>query len=152
VDEENYFISIADVDNDGISEFFYSRQDTIVCVNYNGTLRWKSDRLNEEGGYVVNLADFNGDGIPEAYKGNNIVNAQTGKLLVNSNGSGGCNLYAFNGDCSISHTIAADLRPSPGLELAAGNTVYEVNITEHQWHHRKFNDRLSMRIVLFGMA
>ena len=129
VDAENYFISIADVDNDGISEFFYSRQDTIVCVNFDGTVRWKSDRLNEEGGYCVNLADFNGDGIPEVYKGNNIVNARTGKLLVNSNGSGGCNRYGQFGDCGISHTIAADLLPSAGLELAAGNTVYEVNIT-----------------------
>ncbi len=128
VDEENLFISIADVDDDGVAEFFYCRQDTIVCVNYDGTLRWKSDRLNEEGGYVVNLADFNGDGIPEAYKGNNIVNARTGKLLVKGSSGGGCNQY-FNGDCSISHTIAADLRPSPGLELAAGSTVYEVNIT-----------------------
>jgi|GEM_PF-1441030 len=129
VDAENYFVSIADVDNDGIAEFFYSREDTIVCVNFDGTLRWKSDRLNEAGGYIVNIADFNGDGIPEAYKGNNIVNARTGKLLVNANGSGGCNYYSFGGDCSISHTIAADLLPSAGLELAAGNTVYEVSIT-----------------------
>jgi gliding motility-associated-like protein len=129
VSAENYFVSIADVDNDGIAEFFYCRADTIVCVNFDGTLRWKSDRLNEAGGYIVNIADFNGDGIPEVYKGNNIVNARTGKLLVNSNGSGGCNYYSFGGNCSISHTIAADLLPSPGLELAAGNTVYEVNIT-----------------------
>lgn len=128
VDEENYFVSVADIDRDGLSEFFYSRADTIVCVNNNGTLRWKSDRLNEDGGYVVNLADFNGDGIPEAYKGNNIVNAQTGRLLVNGNSGGGCNEYQ-NTACDISHTIAADLRPANGLELAAGNTVYEVEIT-----------------------
>lgn len=127
VTAENYFVSIADVDHDGLAEFFYSRQDTIVCVNNNGTLKWKSDPLNEDGGYCVNLADFNADGIPEVYKGNNIVNALTGKLLVNGNAGGGCNMYT-NSACDISNTVAADLRPANGLELAAGNTVYEVVI------------------------
>lgn len=128
IDGEARFISIADVNSDGVGEYFFSRLDTLICMSYDGATLWKSDRLNTDNGYAINLADFNGDGIPEVYRGNNIVNAQTGKLLVRGNGGSGCNFYQdFNG-CDFNHTIAADVLPAPGLELAAGNTVYEVNI------------------------
>ncbi len=128
IDGEARFVSIADVNGDGIGEYFFSRLDTLICMSYDGATLWKSDRLNTDNGYAINLADFNGDGIPEVYRGNNIVNAQTGRLLVNGNGGSGCNYYQdFNG-CDFNHTIAAELLPATGLELAAGNTVYEINI------------------------
>ena len=129
INGEGFWTSIADVDNDGTAEFFVARLDTLICIRYDGTILWKSDRLNTDMGYTINIADFNGDGIPEVYRGNTIVNARTGKLLVTGNAGKGCNLYEVEGDCYITHSIAADLLPSPGLELAAGNTVYQVNIT-----------------------
>ena len=126
---EGIFVSMADVDADGLAEFFFTRGDTIICMRQNGTALWKSDRDNNAVGYLVNLADFNGDGIPEVYRGSTIFNARTGKMLAQGNSGSGCNLYQAVGDCGVAHSIAADLLPSPRLELAAGNTVYQINIT-----------------------
>ena len=127
--DEGLFVSMADVDLDGLAEFFFTRQDTVVCMRQNGSVMWKSDRDVNSVGYLVNLADFNGDGIPEVYRGNTIYNARNGKMLVTGNDGAGCNLYQVAGDCGVAHTIATDLLPSPGLELAAGNTVYQITIT-----------------------
>jgi hypothetical protein len=72
------------------------------------------------------LADFNQDGWPEVYIHNEIYNAQTGNRLVN----GGQNGIGKN-PISSSQSIAADFIPSsPGLELAAGFSIYEVEIND----------------------
>jgi len=132
---KNYYdyahLTIGDIDRDGSSEIFCKDWDTISCFNINGSLRWVSDKLNMGRGFLLELADFNGDGMAEIYSGNNIVNTENGKLLINSPLSAGCNI--INGaqftTCSANHSIAADLLPAPGLELAAGNIVYEVSIS-----------------------
>ncbi len=125
------FLSMGDIDRDGSAEIFCKIWDTLFCYNTNGTRRWVSDRLNIGEGDIVNITDFNGDGVAEVYSGNNIVNAENGKLLLNSLLSAGCNIPngALFTTCAYNHSIAADLLPSPGLELAAGNIVYEIVIT-----------------------
>jgi gliding motility-associated-like protein len=130
-------VAIADVDNDQVPELFnttsYSSssawQRRLVCLNLDGTIRWVSDdycvdknRQLCEGN--IGFADFNQDGIPEVYVGNRIFNARTGVKL------------ADGGDFGIGYTrsfgvaVAAQLDEDPSdLELAAGYTIYKVNIT-----------------------
>ncbi|MCB0521621.1 MAG: gliding motility-associated C-terminal domain-containing protein [Lewinellaceae bacterium] len=124
----NSLLSMADVNLDGSAEFFEWRYDTVYCYNINGGLLWKSDKLKDYRGTLVNICDFNADGIPELYAGDEILNAQNGKKLVSGNNGGGCNYYNAFEPCVLKHSIAADLLPAPGLELAAGNTVYQVTI------------------------
>ncbi len=128
--DETYgnIISIADTDFSGGAEIFSLHFDKIYCHRDDGTLLWESEQLKDYRGTLVNIADFNGDGIPELYVGDEIFNSQTGKLLFSGNMSLGCNYYGGATPCIRKHTIAVDLLPSPGLELAAGNTVYQVEI------------------------
>lgn len=122
-------ISFADCDKDSFAEFYYTALDSIVCLNFDGLLKYKSKKLPLPNGFLLNIADFNGDGKSELYLGNLILNAETGKVLLDGkNGSRGCNLGNIFSDCFLNHTIAADLLPTPGLELACGNTVYSIFI------------------------
>lgn len=137
-------IAIADIDGDGFAEIFVASVDHIsnpigdrrylYCYNHDGTLRWKS---NEQYGYNPNarfgssigLADFNRDGIPEIYIYNQIFNAQTGVKLVEGGNESGLAIMTTESWGAIANPVAADLTLHPGLELACGNTVYEVTIT-----------------------
>ncbi len=126
--------AIADVNKDGIGEIFIHNIDdtSLLCYDYQGNLIWRSDKIpyfNKT--IMINLADFNSDGIPEIYFGNTILNATTGKLLAQGNIGFGANMYNdLNYDIyHIFHSVAGDfLQDNPGLELAAGNTVYKVNL------------------------
>jgi hypothetical protein len=121
-------IAIADVDGDGQAEIFSRIVDTVYCLGSDGQLRWRSDPVPVRSGLaMLGLADFNGDGRPELYISDLILDARTGRLLANGGAGRGCMFDQF-GNCSASNPVAADLLPSPGLELAAGNVVYEVNI------------------------
>ncbi len=88
--------------------------------------------------FTVSLADFNYDGTPEVYVGNEIYNALTGQRIA----TGGTNsIGSWNqGEFSTSYhvmavTVAVDVLPDnacancSGLELVAGNQVYAVNIS-----------------------
>lgn len=137
-------IAIADIDGDGFVEIFVASVDHIsnpvgdrrylYCYNHDGTLRWKS---NEQYGYFPNarfgssigLADFNSDGIPEVYVFNQIFNAQTGVKLVEGGNESGLAIMSTEIFGAMANPVAADLTSSAGLELACGNTVYEVTIT-----------------------
>ncbi len=140
--------AIADVEGDGHAEIFVatSRRNNnggdiqrLICYAYNAGTglyeeKWKS---NVEYGYAayqaapnVSLADFNGDGIAEVYCLNQIFNAETGVLLAQggaNNNMGWSNTTAP--EVGFFMTVAADLTPSPGLELVAGTQIYDVTIT-----------------------
>jgi gliding motility-associated-like protein len=123
------FLAISNMDAVGGSEIYALAFDTIKAFSNNGVLLWKSDKLEDNDAIAVNIADFNSDGIPELYAGNEIFNSTNGKKLANGTAGAGCTWYLTNlNPCNLKHTIAADLLPSPGLELAAGNTVYQVSI------------------------
>lgn len=137
-------IAIADVDGDGFAEIFVASVDHtsnpvgdrrfLYCYNHDGTLRWKS---NEQYGYFPNarfgsslgLADFNQDGIPEIYVYNQIFNARTGVKLVEGGNESGLAIMSTESFGAMANPVAADLTSHPGLELACGNTVYEIVIT-----------------------
>ncbi len=129
--------AIADVDNDQSPELFnttrYSAgtllQRRIVCIDLDGTIRWVSDdycvdknRQLCEGN--IGFADFNQDGKPEVYVGNRIFNALTGVKLVDGGD------FGIGQDQSFGVSVAAQLDSNPSdLELAAGYTIYKVQIT-----------------------
>ena len=132
------FLSIADVDRDGKSEIFVPINNSwminIVCYDYLGNKLWKSPEIRHylnDGAYnvyIANITDFNGDMIPEIYIGSVILNAQTGNILVVGNEGKGSNFPGTKYYIQNCASVAADLLDSPGLELAAGNTVYKVTI------------------------
>lgn len=124
-------LAIADTDNDGFGEIYVTPNDgNLYCYEHNGT---------SKAGFAVNnigftetapgIADFNGDGVPEVYIGNQIFHSQTGALIA----SGGSGSKGQNRNFAW-HPVAVDLLPDglcpdcSGLELACGNTVYTVDI------------------------
>lgn len=141
INHYNTFV-VADIDNDGnleviiasLNENYNSPELSrrLICYDLEGNIRWISDEPfgenNSNGSFTryggLAIADFNGDGIPEVYIHNKIYNAQTGTLLIDGGSNGkGINNYSY------SYTIAVDIDPnSQGLELAAGYTIYNVEI------------------------
>ena len=137
-------IAIADVDGDGFGEIFIASIDHtdndladrryLYCYEHTGALKWKS---NVQYGYAgtarfgssLGLADFNYDGIPEVYVYNQVFNALTGVFLVEGGVAGGKAIMTNQPWGDVANPIAANLTTSAGLELACGNTVYNVTIT-----------------------
>ena len=87
--------------------------------------------------FTVSLADFNYDGVPEIYVGNDIFNAQTGTKIATggANSIGSWNAGEFTTSYHVmAVSVAVDVLPDAacadcsGLELVAGNQVYSVNI------------------------
>lgn len=71
-------------------------------------------------------ADINQDGISEIYSRGAVFN-ENGVLLFDG-GTFGCNYIGFFGQCVGGHSIVADFLDSDGLELAAGNKVFSIQL------------------------
>lgn len=141
----NYF-ALADINFDGLAEIVVATANDsqnpsnlrgrLVCYDSFGNRLWISN--DTYGDFTGSLgsggspafADFNQDGIPEVYIYNEIFNAQTGVKLAEGGFNGiGQASRSFNA-YSYSTTIAADLDDDVNtLELAAGYSVYKVEIT-----------------------
>ena len=137
-------VAIADIDGDGFGEIFIASIDHtdnaladrryLYCYEHTGALKWKS---NVQYGYAgtarfgssLGIADFNYDGIPEVYVYNQVFNALTGVLLVEGGALGGKAIMTNQPWGDVANPIAANLTTSAGLELACGNTVYDIVIT-----------------------
>ena len=87
--------------------------------------------------FTVSLADFNYDGVPEIYVGNDVFNAQTGTKIATggANSIGSWNAGEFTTAYHVmAVSVAVDVLPDAacadcsGLELVAGNQVYSVNV------------------------
>jgi gliding motility-associated-like protein len=77
--------------------------------------------------FIPSLADINGDGVPEVIIGTTIINADNMTILAKGDDMQGCQDASYN-ECSRGRTIVGDYLPSSGLELAAGNIVYDIEI------------------------
>jgi uncharacterized repeat protein (TIGR02543 family) len=75
---------------------------------------------------IINIVDFNHDGIPEVYTGNRIFSLETGELLCKDDNNNTGVLYHNGGDASM----AADIVSGGNLELCAGTQIYSVNIPQ----------------------
>lgn len=133
-----------DVDADGSPDIFIltegfgsnpgNLKSKIICYNSFGQIKWISDKrvdlniIDEKMGCLA-LADFNQDGIPEIYIRNKIFNAQTGVQLAEG-GNNGIGMKQNSNYNPFPITIAAQLdNDTTDLELAAGYTIYKVNLT-----------------------
>jgi uncharacterized repeat protein (TIGR01451 family) len=141
-------VAIADVTGDGQGEILMKASHNLivpaayrgrlVAYRNDGTELWVSnaryDYNNDEAntnndrrsGHALSIADFNGDGVPEVFIGNQIFNARTGVRLAArpATDSAGCVV-----DCIQGATVAVDMDDDGLLELVAGNVVYKVTIT-----------------------
>ncbi|MFZ1705107.1 MAG: gliding motility-associated C-terminal domain-containing protein [Saprospiraceae bacterium] len=137
--------AVADVDSDGYPEIIIATADEnanasalrrrLICYDAFGNVVWVSNTTygNYAGGTQYGaspaFADFNQDGIPEVYIYNEVFNALNGVKLTDGGYAGlGSVITSFN-SYAYATTIAADLDDNPNdLELAAGYTIYQVNI------------------------
>lgn len=137
-------ISMGDVNANGNVEVLMVGNDQFLyCYQIStGSLLWTSSDTvsdNEDGPFI---ADFNQDGNPEVYAGNQIFNGATGVQLVQApNGAldpmgrvacGVCLSVAY-GVWGPAYPIAVDALPDAacadcqGLELVTGNTIFAVS-------------------------
>ena len=141
--------ALADVDGDGMAELFAMqgggnpRLTRFDWVAGNLVETWESSTqvrayTTDAGlGFAPALADFNQDGRPEVYIGNQIFDSQTGLELANggTNNQGITEVGTFIQLSSV--VVAADVLAPPeclpcrGLELVAGNQVYAVQINSY---------------------
>ncbi|TNE81799.1 MAG: hypothetical protein EP332_02305 [Bacteroidetes bacterium] len=152
---------IADADRNGYGEFYYitawntpgGDDRKLVCYAYNPTtkvfdLKWKSNvkigNSNDGVFYSPEIADFNQDGTPELYVGNQVFNSQNGNQICNgglSNSKGWSYCEPFHPaafsvafDALSPNTVLPSTgnpcgAPCNGLELIAGNVVYTVDVS-----------------------
>ncbi|MEM7035738.1 MAG: Ig-like domain-containing protein [Bacteroidota bacterium] len=133
-------VAIADIDNDGFGEIVIiadggsGRQ--MICYEHTGTQKWISSFgvgfSVDDDRWTPGIADFDEDGNPEIYAGNQVYSGVTGALRASAGPS------ASRGASPVSpneaFSVAADVLPDPacadcqGLELVCGNTVFSVNL------------------------
>ena len=118
-------VAIGNINFDS-AKVFYALLDNISNYSSSLNLELNSDNVSNPNNSSINLADLNGDGTAELIKGTSIYNAKNGKLLIDGPLEGGCN---FGTPCVTSVVSVGDLTESSGLELAAGNTVFEIELT-----------------------
>jgi len=118
-------LAAGDLDGDGLVEIVALHDDRthIVAFEHDGTFKWQSDpaplALYEF--EPIAIADLDQDGSPEVFVGAMVFAADGTFLWQGSRGGG---LETHWSLIHISHAV--DLLPlNPGLELLAGNTVYD---------------------------
>ncbi len=128
-----YPIAIADVDRDGLAEIFVQNADGFLrCYHHNGSLVWTSSATvsgpdSKSPGLI--LADINGDNIPEIWSLNKIFNAVSGvELIALPEIVGKANLYMSSDKFGVM-PVFADFDNDGVMELAGGNKVYKLSIT-----------------------
>ena len=106
----------------------------LFAYDYSGTQLWRSDQpYNSYNGETVTLpavsfADFNHDGWSEVFIGGEIYDAATGVLLCKTDDNTGHSLRTWDTNTHTYQSAAADLSGDFDLDLAAGNTLYRVNL------------------------
>lgn len=106
----------------------------LYAYDYAGTQLWRSNQpFSSHNGESVTLpavsfADFNHDGWSEVFIGGEIYDAATGVLLCKADGNTGHARRNWDNGVHTYQSAAADLTGDFGLDLAAGNTLYHVNL------------------------
>ena len=128
------YLAVGDVDGDGYGEIFhYEQTGWIRAFSHDLSLIWKQQSFEHY--RVPALADFNQDGRPELYFGNEIRNALTGEVIIR--GSHDSTMYSAGNNWQTELNavpVAVDILPSSacvdcgGLELVLGHVIYTVDI------------------------
>jgi len=134
-----YPVTIADVDGDGRAEIYVLTGNgatrILQCFGFNGT-SWvaKTGYTNASVPVPYNtiapcpvIADINGDGIPEVFVYDRIVNSRTGAVIATlpAGSRGGYN--ALNGSYTY-YPVLADVDNDGILDIVCGNMVYKAQI------------------------
>lgn len=105
-----------------------------MMFDHNNSKKWESYGFSSFPSSAINIVDFNSDGIPEIYVLNKIISVINGQILLDDitvKGTNSASRWFPVGMVPVdwtfqANTQSADLLPITGLELAAGNVVYEV--------------------------
>lgn len=131
--------AIADLDNDGFAEIIVVTEDRdLVAYHHDGyTYFHEPGVVGYDDGYayaVIGVADFDQDGTPEIYIGNQIF-SNTGQLVAEGGANNSQGVHPERaGDFSFNATVAIDALSEStcaecaGLELVAGNQIYVVDL------------------------
>ncbi|MGC4021177.1 MAG: hypothetical protein QM734_04160 [Cyclobacteriaceae bacterium] len=121
-------IVIGNLNDDNCAEIFtygiINSQHYIISYDCNFNELWRTQirgKVGVDQGDPVHfgLADFDGDGLVELYAKDLILDAHSGKILVNSSSDW---RYVNGGP------VAVDMDGSPGLELVLGCNIYTVTL------------------------
>jgi gliding motility-associated-like protein len=137
-------MAFADVDKDRKAELFLLGEDMYAyCYSNTGELKWKSENVFDNR-YLLSVADVNNDGEAELVCGRYIYNAKTGKLLINAtlenDGKGFMSPHNLHVDKNGIKTMSnafymyalANFNYDNNLEMAAGNTLYKIVLTNNE--------------------
>ncbi len=144
------YVALGDVDNDGMAELFYVgdfnnrlfRVDFIPATNTLAQTWASSGSVFTTGSvsaanFSPGLADFDYNGTPEVYVGNQIFDSQNGMELVNGGQNNQGTYWIGTSNYMTSTSVAVDILPDnacvfcQGLELVAGGQVYTVNLASY---------------------
>ena len=140
-------IAVGDIDKDGFGEIIAMAEDRILyCFEHDGTLKWYSNDGSAGAcptavpvGYgpstyfpPPSIADFNQDGAPEVFAGNEVFSGSTGILMAQagvtaSRGRPSTAEYAVPAAVDVIPT-GAGIGNTQGLELVCGNQVWSVDV------------------------
>ena len=128
-----YPLAVADVDRDGVAEIFVQNTDGFLrCYHPGGTLIWTSNvavtETQSQSPSLI-LADVNGDSIPEIWSMQKIFNAVSGVELVTIPEIIGYSLLYVGAGGNAIMPVFADFDNDGILELAGGDKVYKLDIT-----------------------
>ncbi|MBT1699905.1 gliding motility-associated C-terminal domain-containing protein [Fulvivirgaceae bacterium PWU4] len=142
---ERYDITIGNINNDNCAEIYVAEQNDgdfyISKFDCKAVRQWTKKVKGRP--YTMALADLNQDGKSELYYRNEIMDAETGTILVQ--GTGDWNEVDAG-------SVAVDILPDnactrcDGLELVAGGVIYGVNVGNGTANNgsvsieKKFND------------
>ncbi|MEM9835352.1 MAG: HYR domain-containing protein [Bacteroidota bacterium] len=137
-------VAIADVDRDGKGDIFHvefnARLARYEFGNNSPVWRTGNNSTNDNSVGTPQIADINGDGIPEVYVGGRVYDAITGTLYATQNINNGAYAGGNNSDrfpIVYDFFQAGQARPNGGtfgaeangLEFAAGDRVYTFTFT-----------------------
>jgi len=128
-----YPVAVADVDRDGLAEIFVQNTDGFLrCYHPDGSLLWTSNvplTATQDQSPSLMLADVNGDSIPEIWSMQKIFNAVSGVELVTIPEIIGYSLLYVGAGGNAIMPVFADFDNDGILELAGGDKVYKLDIT-----------------------
>ncbi len=127
-DLEN-FNAIGNIDGDECGDIFIVKRNNRTIARYDCELNlvYEVNASRNDAVGNIGLADFNEDGTAELYYRNEIMNAETGDVIVTGSSS---NWDAFE----VFGPVAVDILDDSfctdcgGLELIVGNRIYAINI------------------------
>ncbi len=117
--------AVADLDgnlNNGLEVAVVTAAGGMAAFRANGALYWRSaEPLSGMTGPnpAVNIADLNGDGVPEVIGGGAVLNGRNGNVVWQATTQG------LNGQGPLS--VVADLDGDGTLEVITGSAVYDVS-------------------------